>query len=62
MQVDEMVEGNYYSMDHPRTKQAEEFVKEVQHRRKEEHKRYQMYLTNKKEEQEMVKREAAEQK
>ena len=62
MKVDEIINNQYYSIDHPRTKEAEDFVKGVQHKRKEEHRRYQMYLTNKKEEEELLKREAAEQK
>jgi hypothetical protein len=29
------VDPNYYSIEHPRTKEAEYFVKEIQHRRNE---------------------------
>ena len=29
------VDANYYSIDHPRTKEAENFIKEMSYRRKE---------------------------
>lgn len=52
LQVADVVDQNYFSIDHPRTKQAEQFVKEIQEKRKDERKQIQ-YL-------EMAKREQLE--
>ncbi len=53
---------NYYSIEHPRTKEAEYFVKDVQHRRKEEQHHYDLMMSARKERQEYQKEKEAEMK
>lgn len=49
------VDPQYYSIEHPKTKEAEYFVKDIQQRRKEEHNQYEMMMSARRERQEYEK-------
>lgn len=57
-----VADHNYFSIDHPRTKEASNFVQGMQRQRNEEHKQYEMYMSSRKEQMEYQKEREAEMK